>query len=169
MVAQAALLPNNVLYPAGADMTRTHTTPQFKLGSVARLENGGEAIYCLSSGSIAQYALVAIDEDFVARGCTTTLAILASAPGWPQIAFATDVYGWIQSKGANFLGKQKDATAADAQLFTSASVGVMSSQGSTGTPAMIAGVRNVALSSGAGAAYEIYAVNPHFVPKTTPA
>lgn len=163
MAAQAALAANNVLYPIGADMTRTHATPQFKLGTVARLENGGEAIYCLSSGSIAQYALVAIDEDFTARGGTTALAKTASAPGWPQIAFATDVYGWVQSKGTNFLGKQKDGTAADAQLYTSTSVGIMGTDPSTGAPCMIAGVRNVALSSGAGAAYEICAINPHFI------
>lgn len=160
-----------VYSPAGADLTVTSSTAKFALGTKAELEANGEAIYCLSSGSISQYALVAIDESFTARGCTTTLAGQAATPGWPQIALATDVYGWVQTKGADsaFLGKMKDNTAADAQLFTSASVGIMSSQGSTGTPLMLAGVRNVGLSSGAGAAYRIMAVNPHFVPKTTPA
>lgn len=167
MALQPALSAPEVLSPIGADLTKTTSTPKFKLGAVAKLDNNGQAVYCLSSGIIAQYALVAIDEDFTIRPGTTTTAATASGPGWPQIAFADGVYGWVQVKGSNFLGKMKDNTAADAQLFTSASIGVMSSQGSTGTPIMIAGVRNVALSSGAGAAYEIYAVNPHFVPKTT--
>lgn len=163
MAAQAALLANDVLSPVGADLTKTTSTPKFQLGAVAKLSNNGEAVYCLSSGILAQYGLVAIDEDFTARGGTTALAKTATGPGWPQIAFATDVYGWVQTKGANLLGKQKDGTAADAQLYTSTSVGIMSSDPSTGAPCMIAGVRNVALTSGAGAAYEIYAVNPHFI------
>ena len=163
MAVQAALNAAQALAPIGVDLTKTTSTPKFTLGAVAKLDNNGEAVYCLSSGTLAQYGLVAIDEDFTARGATTTNAKLASGPGWPQVAFAQDTYGWIQTKGSNMLGKQKDATAADAQLFTSTSVGIMGSDGSTGAPVMIAGARAVSLSSGAGAAYEIYAVNPHFI------
>jgi hypothetical protein len=164
MAAQAAL-PTPVIYdPAGVNVTLTHTTPQFKLGSVARGADGQEYTYCLSSGSIALGALVAIDEGFVARGATSTNAALASGPGWPQVAFADGVYGWVATRGRKLYGKQKDGTAADAQLFTSTSVGIMGSTGSAGGPhMMIAGTRNVALTSGAGAAYEICAVNPHFI------
>lgn len=152
-----------VYSPAGVDLSRTHSTPQFKLGTRARAEQGQEYIYCKSSGAHVLGALVAIDEDFTSRSATTTIAKLASGPGWPQIAFATDEYGWIAIQGRGILGKMKDATAADAQLFTSASVGIMGSVASAGAPVMIAGCRNVALSSGAGTAYEICAVNPHFI------
>lgn len=152
-----------VYSPAGVDLTRTHTTPQFKLGSRARAEQGQEYIYCRSSGAHVQYALVAIDEDFTSRSATTAIAKLASGPGWPQVAFADGDYGWVATNGRGILGKMKDATAADAQLFTSTSVGIMGSDASTGAPCMIAGVRNVALSSGAGTAYEICATNPHFI------
>ena len=57
----------------------------------------------------------------------------------------------------------KRATAADVQLFTSNSLGIMASVNSAGAPVMLAGVRNCALSSGAGVAYEIAAINPHFI------
>lgn len=163
MVAQAALPAATVMSPAGVDLTKTTTTALFKPGTMARGDFGQTYIYALSSGSLAQGALVAIDEAFVARGCTTTIAKLAGQPGWPQIAFATDQYGWVATGGRKLYGKQKDATAADAQLFTSTSVGIMGSDNSTGAPVMIAGARNVALSSGAGAAYEICAINPHFI------
>jgi hypothetical protein len=152
-----------VYHPAGVDLTRTHSTPQFKLGSIARAEQGQRYQYVLSSGAITQYALVCIDENFTARQANTTLAKEASGPGWPQIAMATDQYGWVAIDGTGILGRMKDATAANAQLFTSASVGIMASVASAGAPVMIAGCRNVALSSGAGTAYEINCVSPHFI------
>lgn len=167
MVAQATLATPEVYHPVGVDLTKTHTTPQFKLGTKARASFGQEYTYVLSSGAHALGALVAIDEAFTSRSATTAIAVTAGAPGWPQIAFADGVYGWVATAGTKLYGKMKDNTAADAQLFTSTSVGVMGSDGSTGTPVMLAGVRNVALSSGAGAAYEICAVNPHFLPKST--
>jgi hypothetical protein len=157
-----------VYSPVGVDLSSTHSTAQFKLGTVAKASDGQEYVYCLSSGSIAQYALVCIDENFTARGGTTALAAEANAPGWPQIAFATDVYGWVCTKGANFQGKLKDGVAANAQLYTSTSVGIMGSESSTGTPLMIAGVRVAVAGSGAGNPGEIIAVRPHFVPKTAP-
>jgi hypothetical protein len=157
-----------IYHPVGVDLTAYHSTAQFKLGTVAEGEQGQKYMYVLSSAAHVQYDLVVIDENFVSRKASTTLAALANmGPGWPQIAVATDSYYWAAVAGTGILGRMKDATAGDAQLFTSASLGIMSSQGSTGTPLMIAGVRNCALSSGAGVAYEISAINPHFVPKTT--
>lgn len=164
MVAQATLSTPEVYAPIGVDLTRTHSTAQFKLGAVARGSFGQEYMYVLTSGTLSQGSLVAIDEAFTARGCTTAIAKTAGFPAWAQIAFATDVYGWVATKGSKLYGKQKDGTLADALLFTSTSVGIMSSDGSTGAPVQLAGVRNVALTSGAGAAYEICAVNPHFLP-----
>jgi hypothetical protein len=163
MVAQAALPTPEIYNPAGADVLKTHSTAQFKLGSIARGSDGQEYVYCLSSGAHALGALVAIDEGFTSRSATTAIAKTAGSPGWPQVAFTDGVYGWVATRGRKLYGKQKDGTAADAQLFTSTSVGIMGSDASTGAPCMIAGVRNVALSSGAGAAYEICAVNPHFI------
>jgi len=97
---------------------------------------------------------------------TTTNTTGANAPGWPQLAFATQVYGWIAIAGKGLYGRQKDNVAANAQLFTSASVGIMTDAGSAGNPLAILGVFAVALSSGAGAAYEIMVIDgAKFVPK----
>lgn len=148
--------------PAGVDVSRTHTTPQFKLGTVAKGEQGREYVYCKSSGTHAQYALVAIDEDFTSRSATTTIASEAAGPGWPQIAFATDVYGWIATKGRGLFGKLKDGVAANAQLATSASVGIMAATGSAGSPNLLIGVRVAVAGSGAGNPGEIIAINPSF-------
>ena len=163
MAAQAALPTPKMFTPAGADVLKVTSTAIHALGSKARGEYGQEYVYVLSSGSLALGALVAIDEAFTARGGTTALAKTAGGPGWPQVAFATDQYGWVAVAGRKLYGKQKDGTAADAQLYTSTSVGIMGTDASTGAPVLIAGVRNVALTSGAGAAYEICAVNPHFI------
>jgi hypothetical protein len=163
MAVQATLPTPEVYSPVGVDLTRTHTTPQFKLGATARGSLGQEYMYVLSSGSHALGALVAIDEAFTSRSATTAIAKTAGRPGWAQQAFTDGSYGWVAIQGTKLYGKQKDGTAADAQLFTSTSVGIMGSDASTGAPVMLAGVRNVALSSGAGAAYEICAINPHFI------
>jgi hypothetical protein len=157
----------------GVNLAATYTAPSsstpevpglpFALGQKVKATNGQEYMFVLSSGTHALGALVAIDESFTSRSATTAIAKTAGGPGWPQAAIATDTYYWCAVAGRGILGKQKDGTAADAQLFTSTSVGIMGSDASTGAPVMIAGVRNVALSSGAGAAYAICAVNPHFI------
>jgi hypothetical protein len=147
----------------GVRFDKTDSTPKFSLGQKTYGDNSTEYVYCKSSGTHALGALVVIDEDFTSRSATTTNAKLAGGPGWAQIAFETDQYGWIAVAGRGILGKMKDGTAADAQLFTSNSVGIMASVASAGAPVMLAGVRNVALSSGAGVAHEICAVNPHFI------
>lgn len=162
MAVQAALPTPRIFSPVGVDVLKVTSSPLFALGTQAEGAYGQRYVYCLSSGSLALGALAAIDEAFTARGATTALSKEASGPGWPQVAFATDQYGWIATAGRKLYGKQKDGTAANAQLFTSTSVGIMGSDASTGAPSMIVGARNVALSSGAGAAYEICAVNPHF-------
>lgn len=163
MTVQAALPSPRIFSPAGADVLKTHTTPQFRLGTMAEGAYGQKYVYVLASGTLALGALAAVDEGFVAGGGTTTRAKTASGPGWPQVAFADGAYGWVATAGRKLYGKQKDNNTANAQLFTSASVGIMGTDASTGAPVMIAGVRNVATSSGAGAAYEICAVNPTFI------
>lgn len=163
MAAQAALPTPRIFNLAGVDVLATHTTPKFSLGTMAEGAYGQRYVYVQSSGAHALGALVAVDEAFVSRSATTTNAKLASGPGWPQVAFADGAYGWVATAGRKLYGKQKDANGADTQLFTSASVGIMGVLASAGAPVMIAGVRNVALTSGAGAAYEICAINPHFI------
>jgi hypothetical protein len=150
--------------PAGVDLTRGHSTPQFKLGTVANGEQSQKYMYVRASGTHVLADLVVIDEDFTSRRGNTTGAKLANmGPGWPQITIAQDYYYWCAVAGTGILGRMKDGLAADAQLFTSNSLGIMGTVNSAGAPVMLAGVRNVGLSSGAGGAYEIAAINPHFV------
>ncbi len=155
MALQAALPLPEIYHPAGVDVTRVSSTAEFKLGTRARGSDNTVFVYVVSSGSLALGALAAIDEDNVARGGNTTTCTGANRPGWPQVAFATDQYGWVAIQGNQLYGKQKDGTAANAQLYTSTSVGIMSSEGSAGNPLTILGAKAVGLSSGAGAAYEI--------------
>jgi hypothetical protein len=166
MAAQAALPVAEVYYPVGANLYATHTVAQFKLGTRAKASDGQNWVYCKSSGAHALGALVAIDEDFISRSATTTNAAGANAPGWPQIAVATQTYYWAAIAGRNLYGKQKDNTSANAQLYTSASVGIMDGGGSAGNPMAIFGAFAVGLSSGAGAAYEIMVLDgAKFIPK----
>lgn len=153
--------------PVGADPSVVHDTPQFKLGARAYAEQDQVYVYCKSSGALALGGLAVIDEDFTARGGTTALAAEANGPGWPQVAFATDQYGWVPVAGRGLSGKMKDGIAANALLYTSTSVGIMGSDGSTGTPLLIAGCRTVAAGSGAGALVEMVCVNPHFLAKNS--
>jgi hypothetical protein len=164
MAAQAALPTPRIFDPAGVDVLKVHSSPKFSLGTMAEGAYGQKYIYVVSSGALALGALAVVDEAFTARGATSALAAEAGQPGWAQVVFATDQYGWVATAGRKLYGKQKDNTSANAQLFTSNSVGIMGTTGSAGGPhPLLAGVRNVALTSGAGAAYEICAVNPHFI------
>lgn len=131
------------------------STPEYALGTRARCGDGQTFMYCKASGAHALGALVAIDEDWTSRSATTTNATGANSPGWPQLAVTTQYYYWCAIAGKQLYGKQKDNTSANVQLYTSASVGIMGSEGSAGNPLTILGVKSVGLSSGAGAAYEI--------------
>jgi len=79
---------------------------------------------------------------------TTTNTTGANAPAGHNLRSRTQVYGWIAIAGKGLYGRQKDNVAANAQLFTSASVGIMTDAGSAGNPLAILGVFAVALSSG---------------------
>ncbi len=162
-------MPNEQYAPVGANFAYTETTAQFKLGTVGRGPDSKYYVYALTSGTVAAYAAVHIDEDFNARGLTTTLAATAGRPGWNpnNTSIATDTYGWFITEGANFQGKLKDGVAVDALLYTTTSVGILGSDGSTGTPLLVAGCKVAVAGSGAGNPGEIIAVNPHFLTKNS--
>lgn len=155
MAVQAALPAPKIYAPVGVDVLKAHSTAQFTLGTKARGADGQVFMYVQSSGAHALGACVAIDEDNISRGATTSNATGANCPGWPQIAITDGQYYWAAIAGKQLYGKQKDGVAANAQLYTSTSVGIMSSEGSAGNPLTILGAKNVGTTSGAGAAYEI--------------
>ena len=74
MAAQAALPTPTIFTPAGVDVTKVTSTPLHALGSIARGAYGQTYVYCVSSGSHALGALVAVDEAFVSRSATTAIA-----------------------------------------------------------------------------------------------
>jgi hypothetical protein len=141
----------------------------FTLG--ARIDAGEGRVYMFAqaSGTIAQYACVAIDENWIAGPATTTRAATASRPGWAQTAFTDGQSGWFLTQGSNFQGKLRDGVAVNAQLYTTPSAGILGSDASTGNPLRLIGVQVAVAGSGAGNPGELIAVNPSFARVTAQA
>lgn len=110
---------------AGANPASTTTTKEHALGTVAQGSDGTEWVYCVSSGAITQYQAVGINEDFDAFAMTSTLAAQSDKLGFAQTAFAAGEYGWVATRGTNIKVRTKSSAAADAQLWTTASAGVL--------------------------------------------
>jgi hypothetical protein len=151
--------------PLGANVSETTTAAKFRLGERASGEQGQEYLYVLSSGTITQYAAVAVDEDFTARALTTTLAGQANTFGTAQVAFTTDKYGWVAVNGCGLNVLCRDNIAANAQLFTTASAGKLTSTASTGGALMVQGVRSATAAASGGGATEIVMSYPSFNPR----
>jgi hypothetical protein len=111
--------------PVGSRLGASSTVKEHELGTIARTDDGGEVVYCISSGAISQYALCGINEDFDAYMMTTALSVQSDRLGFPQVAFAAGEYGWVYTRGSNIKVRTKASAAADAQLWTTASAGVV--------------------------------------------
>ena len=111
--------------PVGTIFNATTTTPSVALGTSAKTDDGGEVVYCISSGAVSQYALCGINEDFDVYMMTTALSVQSDRLGFPQIAFAAGEYGWVYLRGSNIKVRTKASALADAQLWTTASAGVV--------------------------------------------
>ena len=109
----------------GASLLTTTTTAQHKLGTRCQGTDGTEWVYCVSSGAITQYQLVGINEDYDAFSMTTALAAQSDRLGFAQNAFAAGEYGWVAIAGSNIKVRTKASAVADAQLWTTASAGVV--------------------------------------------
>jgi hypothetical protein len=157
-----------VYSPIGADLTAVSATAEFGLGDTAVAESGQKYMYVLSSGALAQYAAVCIDENFTGRAATTTLAAQANSFGMAQIAFATDQYGWVAVNGHGLQVNCKDAVGPNDALYTSASVGVLTAVASTGSPLLVSGLRSVASATSGGGATSVVATYPHFTVHNEP-
>jgi hypothetical protein len=111
--------------PAGVIFNDTTASPAVALGTIGYTDDGGEVVYCVSSGAISQYALCGINEDFDVYMMTTALSVQSDRLGFPQIAFGAGEYGWVYTRGSNIKVRTKASAAADAQLWTTASAGVV--------------------------------------------
>lgn len=118
--------------PVGTIFSATTTTAAVALGSIANTDDGGEVVYCISSGAVSQYALAGINEDFDVYMMTTALSAQSDRLGFPQIAFGAGEYGWVYTRGSNIKVRTKASAAADTQLYTTASAGVVDDASSAG-------------------------------------
>ena len=110
---------------AGANTANTSTTKEHALGTVATGSDGTEWVYCVSSGAITIYQAVGINEDYDAYSLTSALSAQSDKVGFAQVAFAAGEYGWVATRGTNIKVRTKASAAADTQLWTTASAGVL--------------------------------------------
>lgn len=121
------------LTPIAGVMLDTPTeTAQFALGTIVHGDNGTEWIYVKASGAITQYDCVGINEDFDAYAMLRTLSQDSDRIGFAQSAFTTAYYGWVALRGSQIKVRVKASCAADAQLWTTASAGVLDDATNTG-------------------------------------
>jgi hypothetical protein len=149
--------------PIGADVANVHTTAQFKLGTRGYGDDGSEWVYVQASGAITQYDAVGIDEDFQADQVDSTVGGAAWLPGFAQVAFADNDYGWVATRGSNLYVRAKNVSA-DSQLAvgsTGVSAGVLSVS-ATGSVRLNGVVVITTAGSTAAHNVEIIATAPHF-------
>ena len=149
-----------------AKLGETHTEAKFKLGTTLDGTDGTTWVYVQASGAITQYNVVAIDEDYQAISATSTLAGAGHKPGFAQVAFADEDYGWVAVRGSNILVRAASSCAADAKLYvgtTGLSAGVVDDASATGRVTLQGVVLVSANASSTTTALEVIATNPIFL------
>lgn len=116
----------------GTRLDEANDSQLFTLGECVKGTDGTEWMYCVASGAITQYQCVGINEDHDAYAMTTTLAEDSDRVGFAQFAFSSGQYGFIAIRGTNIKVRTKASCAADAQLYTTASAGVLDDATSAG-------------------------------------
>lgn len=134
----------------GVNLTQVDTSPLFAVGMVVNCNDGGQAMYVLSSTSaISTFAAVAIDFNGKANMLTTTNAAASPRTGFSQVSIATSAYGWVRLGGAAILVNLAAQCAPSVALFTTATPGVLDD--ATVTLGYIMGLVNTASISNATA------------------
>ena len=153
-------------FPVGADLDNQSSSAKFKLGTEAKAQDGQKYVYVQASGAITAYDVVAIDEDYTARSVTSALAGAGHQPGFAQLAFTDDYYGWVATEGSNILVRAASSCAADALLYvgtTGLSAGVVDDASATGRVTLQGVVLVSANASSTTTALEVIAHNPIFL------
>jgi hypothetical protein len=120
---------SNTFFPTGGpfvgvNFATTNTTADFPVGSQVIANNGKfEYVYALSG--IAQYDAVVIGVSGNAQPATTTLAATVKKVGFAQVAIASGSYGWVAREGNGIRVSCAANCAANAQLYTTATAGVL--------------------------------------------
>ena len=153
---------------AGVSLTKltTGTTTdgagaEFALGTRATATDGSEWVYVQAAAALAIYSCLAIDENFQASLVTSTLAKAGYSIGFNQVAFADNDMGWVACNApGNINVRLLTSCAADVQLYTSASAGILDDT-ATSTACLIRGVVAVVAASATAVGYrEAIAVYP---------
>lgn len=155
---------SNTHYPtsplAGVKFDTPTTTAQFALGTIALGSDGTEWVYVQAGAALVAGDCVGINENFDATGLTLTTANDADRIGFAQVAFANDDFGWVALRGSNINCRVKASCAADAQLWTTASAGVLDDATAAGAE-KVDGIVMVTANGAATAAVECKAHWPH--------
>lgn len=131
---------------------------EWPLGHTVKAGDGQEWVYVQANGAITQYDCVALDENYQAAAITSTLAKAGYGIGFAQAAFDDDDFGWVATRGSNITVRVAGSCAADVQLYTSGTAGVLDDT-STGT--LIRGVVAITTNSTtAASSSEVIAKNP---------
>lgn len=143
----------------GVALGNVDTSPQFNLGTVVNLDDGGQAMYVQAASSVAQYAAVSVLVNDAVVPLTTTNSANSKAVGFAQTSIASASYGWVQLGG-----RPRVSVATSCQpnvpLFTTATGGVLDD--ATVTAGLVAGL--VATTSAASAsAVTCIAGYPHIL------
>lgn len=133
---------------------------RFRLGQIVTGSDGSRWIYVQAGSAITQYDCVAIDEDYQAVPITKALCDAGHQPGFAQVAFADNEFGWVATHmPGNGSVRCAASCAADVQLYTTGTAGVLDDTSASQT--IIRGVvLAVAGTSGGVSARECIAVNP---------
>lgn len=110
----------------GVNLTQVDTAAQFTVGTLVNCNDGGMAMYVLSSTSaVSTFAAVAIDGNGKANMLTTTNAASSPRIGFSQVSIATTGYGWVRLGGAAILVNVAAQCAPNVALFTTSTAGVL--------------------------------------------
>lgn len=156
----------SIYNPIGANITLPTTSAEFALGQLGEGADATRWVYVQASGAITQYNAVAIDEDYTARSVTSALAGAGHRPGFAQVAFADNEYGWVALSGSNIKVRAASSCAADCLLYvgtTGLSAGVVDDASLTGRVTLQGVVLVSANASSTTTALEIIANAPLFL------
>jgi hypothetical protein len=148
----------------GPSVSTTTTDQNIQLGTRSIGTDGTVWVYVQASGAITQYDCVAIDENYQAATVTSALAGAGHTPGFAQVAFADNEYGWVALEGSNISVRANISCAADALLYvgcTAISAGVVDDASVTGR-VTLQGVVLVTAGGTTVQAREVIAVSPQF-------
>lgn len=111
---------------SGTNVNDTTATPTHALGTIAEGDLGSVWMYCQASTTCSAYDCVVIDSSFKANPITTALTTEGASIGWPQVAVdAAAPYFWAALQGRTISIRVASSCAANANLYTTATAGVL--------------------------------------------